>query len=212
MHPQVVPAEAAQHFGAEPQGLAQARPADDGIRFDDDGTARVRAGEGQLAAVAERHGEAKAFQAAGQVDQHRLARVGNLGLVAARLGLAEHLGEREDAVALAILVDVGGAEAGNDVHGPAGPGHADGQQPLAARFTERTEVRQETAVRGAAVADGEDHPVAALRHGLLEGEHSEWLGPVFQDEVGEVGTLGEGGQHGLVHTHGVPRAGRDDHE
>ena len=67
-------------------------------------------------------------------------------------------------------------------------------------------------MRCAPVADREDHAVAALRHGLLEGEHRERLRPVFQDEVREVGALGEGGQHGLMNAHRVPRAGRDDHQ
>ena len=62
----------------------------------------------------------------------------------------------------------------------------DGEQAVAARLGERAEVRQQPAVRRAAVADREDDAVAALPDRLLERHDGERLGAVAEDEVGEL--------------------------
>ena len=156
--------------------------------------------------------DAAALEPSGEVDEHGIAdsRRARRGLLL--LGLGEQVRERDHAVPLPVLVDVVGAERGDDVHRAAGPGHRDREQPLAPGLAERPEVREQAPVGCAAVPDREDDPVTALRDGLLERQHGERLGAILQDEVGEVGALGERGQHRLVHAGRVLRARGDHHQ
>ena len=175
VHPHVVPAEPAQDLGPQPQRLAEARRDQGRVGLDRHADAVVGADQAELAAVSEGDGDALGLESAGQVDEHRVAVVGHVLGGGPDLDLAQDLGQRDGAVAHAVGVDVARLEAGDDHHRAAGPGHRDGEQPLAAGLAERAEVAQHAAVRGAAVADREDHVVAALGDALLEGRDHERL-------------------------------------
>ena len=65
---------------------------------------------------------------------------------------------------------------------------------------------------GEAVAEREDHAVAALGHRLLERQHGERFGAVARGKLGELGTLGK--LHGdlVAQALGVLGARRHDHQ
>ena len=152
------------------------------------------------------------LEAAGEVDEHRVAVVRNRRIALARLDLVEDLGERDGAVLEAAVLDVARAEAGDDHERAARPRHRDREQAVAAGPPEGAEVAQHAAVRGAAVADREHHPVAALRHRAVDGQHDERLRAVADHEFVELRMRGHRREDGLQHAHGVLLARGDDHE
>ncbi len=99
----------------------------------------MRGGEGEAAAVTDADPDAAAREPHGQIAEHRaVGLAGVVGAGNALLGLAEDVREREHPVRLSILIDVVGAERRDDVHGAARAGHADGEQPVAARLARAT--------------------------------------------------------------------------
>ena len=182
VHAQVVPAEAAQHLGAQPQRLAQAEPGERLVGLDDDRLARVRGDERQPAAVADADPDAALLE-----PPSRGRRASSSGRrrrssdSAARASVCVRMFASASTPWLWRPSSMSsGRNAETQVHRAPRAGHADGEQPVAAGLAERAEVRQQPAVRGAAVADREDHAVAALRDRLLEREHRERLGAVLR--------------------------------
>ena len=162
--------------------------------------------------MTERHPQAAHLEAVGEVDEHRIAVVGHRGVALARLDLVEDLGERDGAVLEPAVLDVAGAEAGDDHERAARARHRDREQTIAAGSPERSEVAQHAAVRGAAVADREHDPVAALRHRAVDRQHDERLRAVADHEFAELRMRGHRREDGLQHAHGVLLARGHHHE
>ena len=212
VHARVVPAEPAQHLGAQAQRLAQRTPDQHAVGLDDDAGSAVGGDQPELAAVAERDAQAARLEPAREVDEHRVAVVGERRLRAAGGHLIQDLGERDGAVLEPAVFDVGGREAGHDHQRAAGAGHRDREQALAAGLPERAEVAQHAAVRGAAVAEREHDAVAALGDGSRDRQHVERLGAVADDELGELRMRRHRLEDRLHHAHRVLVARGDDHE
>ena len=142
--------------------------------------------ETELSTMTESDAQATKFQPPGEVDQHRLAvvRCGIEGVTGRHIG--QDLGERDRTEVHPVLVDILRFEARDNHHGTARAGHRDREQSLTTRAPESPEVRQYAAMRGAAIADGEDHSIAALSHGLLDSRDREWLRSIAEDEVAEL--------------------------
>ena len=169
VHAQVVPAEPAQHVGAQPQRLAQAEAGEHVIGLDDDRLAAVRRHEPELAAVADAHADAAtSSRARGRTSiGSRCRRSVGLGARAPR--------SRRGRSASASTPCLGGRRrcprGGTQETRSRSSGARASWRPRAAgrrRARRALRSRQQPTVRGAAVADREDDAVAALRDRLLE--------------------------------------------
>ena len=183
VHPQVVPAEPTQQLRSQSQRLAQAHVVQHHVGLDGEALAPERGHQPELAAVPERDLQPAALKAPGQVDEHRVAVVGNRFGAGARVDVAQDAGEREGAVMHPVFVEVLGVKQVTITMARLRAGHRHGEQPFAAGLAERSEVGEHAAVRGAAESDREDHPVAALRDGAFDGGDGERFGAVAQNEV-----------------------------
>ena len=120
--------------------------------------------------------------------------------------------EREDASGLPSIVNVVGGETGHNVERAACPGHGHGEQPVPAGLAQCAKIAQQPAVWRAAISHREHHSVTALRHSLVQRQHGKRLGLILQEEIAQISTLGQRGEHGRVYAGGVLRAGGHHHE
>ena len=150
-----------------------------------------------------------------QIGQQRIAHHAHrVRGVVAQVGL-EQPQEPEGAAVEPVLVQVRGAQRGDEVQAAACPGERDRDHALAVRVGEGAEVVHHAAVRGAAVAGGEDHGVTHHGGGAHDRHDHERLGVggVLAAAAGEelVGPrrLRGRGLHGGGHPAGVLLGHRD---